>query len=245
MKHKQTIFIFVLAAVSLAVLVFILIPDWRERSVENKQVMPYENDEAEYLPDLVDPNVISFNPEMRAEREEYLRSNISSISPEKEVLGGKFYITKITWVDADSAIVDYEDGHIALSARTIFGPGNIIISFSVLPAESPVKSDTEVSLSSPESGALISSPLEVLGEAKGNWFFEANIPVKLIDEEGRIIAQVGGQAQSDWMTSDFVPFKARLEFATAAAQGELVISRDNPSGLPENDASVKIPVRFK
>jgi hypothetical protein len=46
----------------------------------------------------------------------YLKENISTLSPSKEVLGGKFYITKIEWIGDNSGIVEYEDGHIALKA---------------------------------------------------------------------------------------------------------------------------------
>jgi len=48
--------------------------------------------------------------------EKYLIENISNISPQKEVLGGKFYITKINWLENNSGTVEYEDGHIALKA---------------------------------------------------------------------------------------------------------------------------------
>jgi hypothetical protein len=48
--------------------------------------------------------------------EDYIRTNISTISPEKEVLGGKFYVTDISWDTTSSGIVEYEDGHIALKA---------------------------------------------------------------------------------------------------------------------------------
>lgn len=49
--------------------------------------------------------------------EEFLNKNISDISPEKEVLGGKFYLTNIEWVNEQTAIIDYEDGHVALRAE--------------------------------------------------------------------------------------------------------------------------------
>lgn len=48
--------------------------------------------------------------------QKYLEANISQISLQKEVLGGKFYITKINWSENNSGIVEYEDGHIALKA---------------------------------------------------------------------------------------------------------------------------------
>ncbi len=51
---------------------------------------------------------------------DYLKDNISQLSPEKEVLGGKFYITDIQFVDNNNLIVDYEDGHIAFKAKIKF-----------------------------------------------------------------------------------------------------------------------------
>ncbi len=53
----------------------------------------------------------------KIEFENYIRENISQLSPQKEVLGGKFYVTKIEWADNNNGIVDYEDGHIALKAK--------------------------------------------------------------------------------------------------------------------------------
>lgn len=50
----------------------------------------------------------------------YLEENISNISTEKEVLGGKFYITSLDFLDGNNAIIEYEDGHIALKAKINF-----------------------------------------------------------------------------------------------------------------------------
>lgn len=103
---------------------------------------------------------------------------------------------------------------------------------------------SEVIINSPQANEMISSPLVVSGQARGGWFFEASLPVKLIDEQGNILATVAATAEADWMTSDFVPFKALLNFNSTATNGYLVISKDNPSGLIANDASVRIPLRF-
>lgn len=51
---------------------------------------------------------------------EYLENNISELSPEKEVLGGKFYLTSIDFISDQEVIVSYEDGHIALVAKVTF-----------------------------------------------------------------------------------------------------------------------------
>lgn len=54
------------------------------------------------------------------EKEELLRSyldeNISELSPEKEVLGGKFFITSLILNGEDEFTIEYADGHIVLMA---------------------------------------------------------------------------------------------------------------------------------
>lgn len=102
-----------------------------------------------------------------------------------------------------------------------------------------------IQVSSPHANAVIQSPLTVTGEARGTWYFEASFPVRLLDGNDNEIAVVPAQAQSDWMTEDFVPFSATLTFAKPATPtGTLVLEKDNPSGLPEHAAELRIPVRF-
>lgn len=75
------------------------------------------------LPEIEDsdfnqPEIVSgISQEEKANIEEYIRENISILSPEKEVLGGKFYVTEIIWEADSGGVVSYEDGHIALQAR--------------------------------------------------------------------------------------------------------------------------------
>jgi hypothetical protein len=104
----------------------------------------------------------------------------------------------------------------------------------------------DVVLNYPQYGDLITSPLTVVGKARGTWYFEANLPVTLKDDTGKVLVQKGAQAQSDWMTTDYVPFSVNLTFDPGDAEfGVLIIEKDNPSGLPEFDSSFAIPVRFK
>ena len=103
----------------------------------------------------------------------------------------------------------------------------------------------QVKVIKPAPNQVVQSPLIIEGEARGTWFFEATFPVKLLDANGDVIATHFAQAQDDWMTEDFVPFKAQIEFEKPAADtGVLVLEKDNPSGLSENDAKIEIPVRF-
>ncbi len=93
----------------------------------------------------------------------------------------------------------------------------------------------------------ISSPLVVTGQARGSWFFEASFPVLLKDSDGKIIAQGIAQAKGDWMKSQFVPFTATLTFTKPvnSTTGSLILKKDNPSDLPQNDAVYEMPIIFK
>jgi hypothetical protein len=86
--------------------------------------------------------------------------------------------------------------------------------------------------------------MTIEGEAKG-WYFEASFPVELVDANGKTLFKGPATAQSDWMTSAFVPFKITLTFANPiTTTGTLIFKNDNPSGMPENERSFRVPVRF-
>lgn len=103
----------------------------------------------------------------------------------------------------------------------------------------------------PRLNQRILSPLVIEGEARGYWFFEASFPVVLVDWDGLIIADGIAQAvlsgDETWMTEDFVKFKAELTFKKPSYKdnGALILRKDNPSGLPENDDSLEIPIFFE
>ena len=102
-----------------------------------------------------------------------------------------------------------------------------------------------IHIGNPRPNDTIESPLTILGEARGTWFFEASFPVRLLDEQGAVIAEGHAEAQEDWMTEEFVPFRAELNFdAPQEGSGTLRLEKDNPSGLPENDDALIVPVHF-
>ena len=120
--------------------------------------------------------------------------------------------------------------------------------------ESTVTSDAGISSSkhslirvaTPQPGAMIRSPLEVRGEARGPWYFEGDFPLILQDDQGHVLARGFASAQGKWMTTGFVPFTGTLEFnAPADTRGRLILQKDNPSGRRELDDAVVIPVRFE
>ncbi|MFH1462170.1 MAG: tryptophan-rich sensory protein [bacterium] len=97
----------------------------------------------------------------------------------------------------------------------------------------------------PKVNEAVSSPLTIKGRARGFWFFEADFPIKLFDENGELLATAIARAQGEWMTEDFVSFEAELKFAAPKTEkGSLVLEKDNPSGLSEHADELRIPVVF-
>jgi hypothetical protein len=125
----------------------------------------------------------------------------------------------------------------------------IVVYLLVLPNANN-EDGSDIVVFSPKPNQLIANPLSIEGKARGFWYFEASFPVKLTDKDGNVLASGIAQAQSDpatgevnWMTENFVNFKAELNFISDKnTDGFLVLQKDNPSGLPENDAEIKIPV---
>ena len=124
------------------------------------------------------------------------------------------------------------------------------VSLPVTSTEFVSEQGVSLTVTYPLQNAVISSPLTITGEAPGTWYFEASFPVVLVDWDGLILAQGIATAQSDWMTEDMVSFEATIEFTPPATTedfmktGALILQRDNPSGLPENDDSLQIPILF-
>lgn len=108
------------------------------------------------------------------------------------------------------------------------------------------KKDNLIRVEQPTQGQIVKSPLTVSGTARGYWFFEASFPIQLLDDSGKELAIIPAQAQDEWMTEEFVPFRATLNFSNPATDfGALILKKDNPSGLPEHDDELRIPVRFR
>ncbi|MFA7682242.1 MAG: Gmad2 immunoglobulin-like domain-containing protein, partial [Candidatus Peribacteraceae bacterium] len=98
----------------------------------------------------------------------------------------------------------------------------------------------------PRPGGTLTPETVISGEARGTWFFEGDFPVIVENAAGEVLFITHATAQGDWMTEDFVPFTVTLEEADFgnAEGGTLVLKKDNPSGLPENDDALRVPVMF-
>lgn len=103
-------------------------------------------------------------------------------------------------------------------------------------------------MTSPAPYETITSPVTITGEARGNWFFEASFPIVVVNWDGLIIGEGFATATGDWMTTEFVPYTAEVYFSpdpnAYSQNGAIILQRDNPSGLPEYDEALEIPVVF-
>ena len=111
--------------------------------------------------------------------------------------------------------------------------GNILEKLDLIRPESPRPLDT------------VSLPLTFTGEARGTWYFEASFPVEIRDLQGNVLAQSHAEAQSDWMTTEFVPYKGTIDGSVGKGKVMLVLKKDNPSGLPEHEDELWMPVTIQ
>ena len=126
----------------------------------------------------------------------------------------------------------------------------LLINKSQIPVQvattTPTGKEDSINVTSPRANSLITSPLTVTGNARGMWYFEASFPVEILDGNNSRLAVTPAQAQGDWMTENFVPFSVTLNFKQpTTATGTLVLHKDNPSGDPSKEDSLRIPIRFK
>lgn len=106
--------------------------------------------------------------------------------------------------------------------------------------------DSKIVVSLPRKNAEVSSPIELVGRARGPWYFEASAPVKLLDKDGNLLAQSYVTAQGEWMTEEFVDFMGTLSYESEyKGEASLVFMKDNPSGDPIRDESFVVPVVLK
>ena len=124
-------------------------------------------------------------------------------------------------------------------------PASVQDSGVAQPTPTPTSPHEMVRVSSIAPFGAVKSPLVLAGEARGNWFFEGSFPVTLVDANGKVLAQAVAQTPGEWMTTEFIPFSAKLDFKKpTTSTGTIILKRDNPSGIVEFDSELHFPVHF-
>jgi hypothetical protein len=140
---------------------------------------------------------------------------------------------------------------IVLIIFSVFALTFFFTRFKTASTNYPYSNDVKISNSFIELDTLrnndtISSPLLIKGKINSSWMFEGRFPIVLLDDKRQPITQTLGEeaVPGSWTQEGMIDFQANLSFSTNAKAGFVVIKKDNPSGLPQNDQSQEIPVRF-
>ncbi len=103
----------------------------------------------------------------------------------------------------------------------------------------------DIRVRNPIANALIQSPVTLEGRAQIDWFEDGKFAIALQDGNGTEIAQGIAQAQGSGEGDEYVSFVGTLMFSKpATATGFMVLKKPNSSGLPENNKTIRYPVRF-
>ncbi|MBL8546828.1 MAG: hypothetical protein JNL81_10205 [Hyphomonadaceae bacterium] len=130
---------------------------------------------------------------------------------------------------------------VLLGAALVFGACSPQPATEAPAPASAVETTTELAtVTTPASGAHVTSPLQVSGVAPADWFFENQFPVGLIDANGAEIAMAPAHPRVSWTDPGPKEYDAELTF-TATGPATLVLEEDMP-GEGNEPRQVRIPV---
>lgn len=103
-----------------------------------------------------------------------------------------------------------------------------------------------IKLTKPTPNSIVSEEIYLSGLARGYWYFEASFPIVVKDDNGNFVGNGIAQAKSEWMTENFVPFEAKIILSKkpTTKYGKIILNKDNPSGDPERDDFLIVPIVF-
>ena len=93
----------------------------------------------------------------------------------------------------------------------------------------------------------MSCPLIIKGSVSGVWFFEAGFTVQLVSDQGTVATFLARAIEDNWMTEQPVNFLAEYDCAQCPENTnlELRLQKSNPSGLPDFDDYISLPISLK
>jgi len=86
----------------------------------------------------------------------------------------------------------------------------------------------------------------IKGSVIGNWYFEGEFPVRVLNEQMEVVETLIAFAKDDWMTTERVPFELEVDFPLIAdSYTVLRFEKSNPSGLKEHSDYADLQVLVK
>jgi hypothetical protein len=102
-----------------------------------------------------------------------------------------------------------------------------------------------IEVTSPKPYDVVSSPFKVEGKAKGIWYGNNRLTIKLVDQNQRVIMEKSVFALSDVSNDAMVPFVAAVDFHAAnLTRGQLLIEKVSLVNIPGKNGPLIIPVKF-
>ncbi len=112
--------------------------------------------------------------------------------------------------------------------------------------QSETTGTSSVEIIEPSEHATVRSPMRVRGTAPASWFFEGEIPIRILDAHDVVLAEASAPGSFEQgMTGEAVPFSASVSFERPETRaGTLLLQKANPSGAAQLSEHVRIPVVF-
>jgi hypothetical protein len=113
------------------------------------------------------------------------------------------------------------------------------------PSPTPQVSIVKPTLLTPQPDSTITGPLVIKGYVPKSWTFEGQFRMQLLDDKRQLIIEDRVPVERDSENQkETLYFIESYNFHTMAKSGFLVLADDNPSGLPENQKSTEIQIKF-
>lgn len=115
-----------------------------------------------------------------------------------------------------------------------------------LPEDNSLKTEKGIPLELiyPQPNTEVGCEFELSGKISNQWFFEGSFPVSIV-VDGKTVLETQALTEEEWTKEGDISFYSKIKCDSGCVgSGNIVLKKDNPSDLPENDDSFSIPVTF-
>ncbi len=135
--------------------------------------------------------------------------------------------------------------------------GNLVVDTNPRECHTPtgtfyVEEDNHVALkdyievTDPKPYSVITSPFKVEGKARGSWYGNNRLTIKLLDSNQKLLVEKSVFALSDTSSDVMVPFVAAVDFrGDNLDRGKLLIEKVSLVDIPGKNGPLTIPIRFR
>lgn len=103
-----------------------------------------------------------------------------------------------------------------------------------------------IEVTDPKPYTVLSTPFRVEGKAKGEWYGNNRLTIKLLDQNKKILSEKSVFALSETKKDAMVPFVAAVDFqAPALDRGTLLIEKVSTTDFPGKNGPLVIPIKFR